>query len=143
MWTNTMAQADSDALVIFGANGDLAAKMLFPALYALIARGRLNVPVIGVTRRAWAREAFLDHLRESIARHRILDVATFDALASRLHFIDGDLREHATFTKLQHALADSRNPLCYLAIPPDLFASVAQGLANEGAAKGARLAVEK
>ncbi len=138
-----MAQADSDALVIFGASGDLAAKMLFPALYGLSAAGRISVPVIGVTRQARAREAFLDHVRESIARHRSLNATTFEALASRLRFIDGDLREGETFAKLRRKLGGARHPLCYLAIPPDLFAAVARGLADAGAAAGARLAVEK
>ncbi len=137
-----MAQEHSDALVLFGASGDLAAKTLFPALYALVAQRRISVPIIGVARRRWDRGQFVDHVRESIESKQLVDTRAFSALAEQLKFVDGDLRDDATFEKLRSALQGAPRPLYYLAIPPDLVPMAAHGLARAGCA-GARLAVEK
>ena len=144
-----MSEAQSDALVLFGATGDLAYQQIFPALFAMARSGRLQIPVIGVSRqvmtddefRARARKSLVDHgrYREGSAE----DDKHFQALAERLHHVTGDYQNAATFTALRRALGDAAAPLFYLAIPPDLFGPVATGLAASGCTRGARLVVEK
>lgn len=139
-----MAQQPADALVFFGASGDLAYKKIFPALHALARRGRLRVPVIGIARNGWGVERLRQRARESVAEHGGgVDEAAFADLAARLRYVDGDYRDLATFERLKQALGGAERPLHYLAIPPSLFREVVQGLAHAGCAKGAGVVVEK
>jgi glucose-6-phosphate 1-dehydrogenase len=138
-----LAELPSDALVLFGATGDLAYQQIFPALQALAARGRLDVPVIGIGRQAWTVDQLKARARESIvARGNVTDEA-FERLASRLRYVSGDYRDPATFGRLQEALGSARRPLFYLAIPPSLFGEVAASLSRLPSAGDARLVVEK
>ena len=132
-----------DALVFFGATGDLAYKQIFPALQAMVLRGHLEVPVIGVAKAGWDLERLRDQARRSIAEHAVLDDAAFAQLTSLLRYVDGDYRDPHTFTAIRQQLGGAQHPLHYLAIPPSLFASVAEGLAASGCAQGARVVVEK
>ena len=133
----------SDALVLFGATGDLAYKQIFPALHAMTLRGHLNIPVIGVARGGWTIEQFRARARESIATHGTLDPDAFDSLAARLRYVAGDYQDAATFDRLRRALGSLERPLFHLAIPPSLFATVASGLARSGCTAQARVIVEK
>jgi glucose-6-phosphate 1-dehydrogenase len=136
--------ASSDALVLFGATGDLAHKMIFPALYAMAKRGVLNVPVIGVASSKWSvvqlRKRAEDGIRKS---GRIDDAPALRRLLSLLHYVEGDYNDPATFKVLKKALANVRRPAHYLAIPPALFATVINGLGAAGLADQARVIVEK
>ncbi len=144
-----MSEPRSDALVLFGATGDLAYQQIFPALLALTKRGRLEMPVIGVARQALSEDEFRARAKKSLVDHglyregRAEDETHFQALASRLRYVVGDYENPATFTTLRQVLADSAAPLFYLAIPPDLFGPVATGLAESGCSRGARIIVEK
>ena len=139
-----MAEQKSDVLVVFGATGDLAHKMIFPSLYAMVKRGTLDTPIIGVAFEDWSRAQLIARARDSVSSHvDAMDDAVFEKLASRLVYVSGDYRSLATFEKLREALGDHKNPLYYLAIPPSLFETVADGLDKAGIAKGARLMVEK
>jgi len=144
-----VSEPRSDALVLFGATGDLAYQQIFPALFAMARRGRLDLPVIGVSRQAMTDEEFAARARKSLVDHglyregRAEDDADFQALVTRLHYVTGDYQNPATFTALRQALGDAAAPLFYLAIPPNLFGPVATGLAQSGCARGARLVVEK
>lgn len=133
----------SDALVFFGATGDLAAKQIFPALQALARRGSLGLPVIGVARSEWTLDRFREAAREALGRHGGVDPAGFATLAERLRYVSGDYRDPATFTRLAQVLAGAGRPLHYLAIPPSLFETVVGGLAKAGCATAARVVVEK
>ena len=135
--------AVSDALVFFGATGDLAYKQIFPALQAMVRRGVLSVPVVGVARDG-DRNRLLARARASLAEHGGgVDEGAFARLASLLQFVAGDYRDPATFDRLRDALGGARRPLHYLAIPPDLFATVVQQLGRSGSARDARVVVEK
>jgi glucose-6-phosphate 1-dehydrogenase len=138
-----MTPPPSDALVLFGATGDLARKKLFPALQAMVKRGHLDVPVIGVARSAWEVEAFRADIRKSLAKSGQLDPAAFARLAPRLDYVAGDYRDPATWIRLRAALGKASRPLHYLAIPPSLFPTVVDGLSTSGCATGARVVVEK
>jgi glucose-6-phosphate 1-dehydrogenase len=139
-----MAKEPSDALVFFGASGDLAYKEIFPALYAMTKRGRLDVRVIGVASSQWATEQLRARAKASIEEHGgIDDQAALDDLLGRLQYIDGDYREAATFDALRRELDGSKRPVHYLAIPPSLFAVVVEGLGKSGCADHARVIVEK
>jgi glucose-6-phosphate 1-dehydrogenase len=133
----------SDAIVFFGATGDLAYKEVFPALQGLIQHHRLDVPIIGVARSGWDLEQLRARARESLERHGGVDEEAFAKLASLLRYIDGDYAEPRTFQRLRKALGDAERPLHYLAIPPSMFATVTEGLAAGGCASGARVVVEK
>jgi glucose-6-phosphate 1-dehydrogenase len=133
----------SDALVVFGATGDLAYQQIFPALHALSRSGRLEIPVVGVAKPDWSIEQFRDRARDSIAAHGSLDAGAFAALAGRLSYVAGDYQAPDTFERLHHALGGATRPVFYLAIPPSLFGTVATGLARSGCAGQARLVVEK
>jgi glucose-6-phosphate 1-dehydrogenase len=133
----------SDAFVFFGATGDLAYKQIFPALQALVRRGHLEAPIVGVGRSGWTREKLIEHARASIKEHGVYDDKAFDKLASLMGYVDGDYREAATFTQLREALGDARMPLHYLAIPPSVFATVIGGLAAANCASDARVVLEK
>jgi glucose-6-phosphate 1-dehydrogenase len=138
-----MATLRSDAFVFFGATGDLAYKKIFPALQALLQRGRLDLPIIGVARPPWSLERLRERARDSLEKHAGLDPAAFSKLCAQLRYVDGDYDEPQTYQRLAGALKDAARPLHYLAIPPSRFGSVVQGLARAGCAKDARVIVEK
>jgi glucose-6-phosphate 1-dehydrogenase len=137
----------SDALVVFGFSGDLAAKKIFPALYAMVKKGYLTVPVIGVASSKWDQDKWHDHVRDSLLHQDhaggIDDPAAFDRLISLLDYVSGDYNDAATFTALKAALGDAKRPAHYLAIPPSLFPTVIQSLGRAGLAQDARVIVEK
>ncbi|MGC3982969.1 MAG: glucose-6-phosphate dehydrogenase [Steroidobacteraceae bacterium] len=139
-----MTESRSDALVLFGATGDLAHKKIFPAVYELSKRGLLDMPVIGVATSDWNDEQLQQHAASGIKEHgEGFDETQFAALAKRLRYVRGDYREPETFTQLRNVLNGAQRPLYYLAIPPSLFPTVIQGLTASNCAKGARLVVEK
>jgi glucose-6-phosphate 1-dehydrogenase len=133
----------SDAFVFFGATGDLAYKQIFPALQALVRRGHLDCPIVGVGRSGWGRDKLIERARESIKTHGSYDETAFKKLASLMQYVDGDYREAATFKRLREALGNAASPLHYLAIPPSVFATVIGGLAAAGCANNARVVLEK
>jgi glucose-6-phosphate 1-dehydrogenase len=133
----------SDALVVFGASGDLAYKKIFPALQAMTRRGPLDVPVVGVARSDWTLEQFRTRARESIQQHGRFDEATFSRLRERLRYVRGDYGDRATMEALRTELGAAQRPLHYLAIPPSLFETVVGGLGRSGCAREARVVVEK
>ncbi|HTB73048.1 MAG TPA: glucose-6-phosphate dehydrogenase, partial [Polyangiaceae bacterium] len=133
----------SDALVFFGATGDLAYKQIFPGLQALIRRGALDVPVIGVAKSGWSLEQLRARARDSLEHHGGLDRGAFDKLSSLLRYVDGDYADAATFERVRRELGGAARPLHYLAIPPSAFSEVVDGLARAGCATHARVAVEK
>jgi len=139
-----MAPAKSDALVIFGITGDLAHKMIFPALYAMVKRGALTVPVIGVAFPKWSLERLHRRATDSIKRSGGIDnKRALKQLLSLLKYVSGDYRDANTFSAITSALGSARRPAHYLAIPPSLFETVIQGLGAAGLAKNARVIVEK
>jgi len=135
----------SDALVFFGATGDLAHKKIFPALYRMVKRGALTVPVIGVAHSQWNLSRLREHVRDSIAQvdGGVADQDALDRLLSLLNYVDGDYGDPGTFSALGQALAHTSRPAHYLAIPPALFATVIAGLGTAGLARDARVVVEK
>ena len=138
-----MSDIDADALVFFGATGDLAYEQIFPALQALTRRGHLNMPVIGVAKPDWTVEQLREQARDSITTHGGLDADAFAALAARLAYVAGDYEAPDTFERLRHRLGEAHRPAFYLAIPPSLFGTVAKGLAQSGCAAPGRVIVEK
>jgi len=138
-----MDHPHSDAFVFFGATGDLAYKQIFPALQALVRRGHLDAPIVGVGRSGWGRDKLIERARASIKEHGTFDDKAFTKLASLLAYIDGDYREPATFTRLREALGSAKAPLHYLAIPPSVFATVIDGLVAASCADNARVVLEK
>src|SRR5215207_8405008 len=143
MHNGTTASERSDALVFFGASGDLAYKKIFPALYAMARRGKLDVPIVGVARSGWTRDQLIERARASVSAHGEPDDAAFATLAAALRYVDGDYNEPATFNKLKQELADAKRPAHYLAIPPSMFAVVVKHLADAGLTSNARIIVEK
>ncbi len=134
----------SDALVLFGVTGDLAHKMIFPALYAMAKRGALNVPVVGVASSKWSLAQLRKRATDSIkASGGIADRRALHRLLSLLRYVDGDYNDPATYLALKNALGKARRPAHYLAIPPALFTTVIKGLCAAGLADGARVIVEK
>jgi len=140
---NRDAAPSSDALVFFGATGDLAHKQIFPALQKMIERGKLNVPVIGVAKSGWNLNQFRDRVRDSLTQHGGVNEAAFAKLIGLLKYIDGDYLDSATFEQLRKVLAGAKFPLHYLAIPPSLFGPVVEALGRTGCAQGGRVIVEK
>jgi glucose-6-phosphate 1-dehydrogenase len=138
-----MSDSQSDALVFFGATGDLAYKKIFPALQAMIKRGHLDVPVIGVAKAGWDLEQLRTRARDSLAKHGGVDAAAFDKLNRLLRYVDGDYADPATFQAIRKELGGAQHPAHYLAIPPLLFGTVVEQLAKSGSAQGARVIVEK
>jgi glucose-6-phosphate 1-dehydrogenase len=138
-----MNNLHSDALVFFGATGDLAYKKIFPSLHAMVKRGNLNVPVVGVAKEGWNLEQFRARAADSIEKHGSMDRAAFDKLSSLLRYVGGDYADPATFRAIRQELGASERPAHYLAIPPVLFGPVVEQLGKAGAAKGARVIVEK
>jgi glucose-6-phosphate 1-dehydrogenase len=135
----------SDALVFFGATGDLAYKKIFPALQAMARRGHLDFPVVGLGRSGWNRDQFIERARASLVEHGGgVDPAAFATLSSRLCYVDGDYRDPATYTKLRAEIADARRPTHYLAVPPSVVPTVIDQLQHAGLlATGARVVLEK
>jgi len=133
----------SDALVFFGASGDLAYKQIFPALQRLVSEGGLTVPIVGVANADWSLAELTARAEASLREDGCFDPATFAPLAKLLRYVDGDYQDESTFSSLRRELGDSRRPLHYLAIPPSLFGVVAEGLAKSGCNDGARIVVEK
>ncbi|MBV9948307.1 MAG: glucose-6-phosphate dehydrogenase, partial [Myxococcales bacterium] len=120
----------SDALVFFGATGDLAYKKIFPALQSMTRRGVLDFPVIGVAKSGWNRDQFLERAKQSVTEHGGLDAEAFPRLASRLQYVDGDYNDAETFRQLKSVLGPAQRPAHYLAIPPSLFAPVVTQLGS-------------
>ena len=134
----------SDALVLFGVTGDLAHKMIFPALYAMVQRGVLRVPVVGVASSPWSVAQLHKRATDSIKRSgAAVERRALSRLLSLLRYVPGDYNKAETFAALKRALGNARRPLHYLAIPPALFATVIQGLGAAGLADQARVIVEK
>jgi glucose-6-phosphate 1-dehydrogenase len=138
-----MTETKSDALVFFGATGDLAYKKIFPSLQAMLKRGHLNVPVIGVAKAGWTLEQLRDRARDSLEKHGGLDAAAFDKLSGLLRYVDGDYADAATFDAIRDQLGSAHHPAHYLAIPPALFGTVIEQLAKARCTDGARVIVEK
>ena len=139
-----MTAARSDALVLFGVTGDLAHKMIFPALYAMAKRGALTVPVIGVALPKWSVERLHERVQDSLKQSGgIDDRPAFDHLLSRLSYVSGDYNDEGTFAAIKKALGDAKCPAHYLAIPPSLFETVIKGLGASKLAERARVIVEK
>ena len=139
-----MSSARSDALVFFGATGDLAYKKIFPALHAMARRGMLSLPVVGVASSNYTREGLIERARASIQEHGGgVNEAAFAALAKALCYVQGDYREPATFKAIRKALGAAKRPLHYLAIPPSLFEAVVDGLRGADCSPRARVVLEK
>lgn len=133
----------SDALVIFGATGNLAHKMIFPSLYALVAKGALKVPVVGVAFSRRTLPGFRKEVEASLRKAGKVERSALDRLLSLLRYVDGDYGKAETFLALKQALGSSRRPAHYLAIPPAFFATVIRNLDAAGLAENARVIVEK
>jgi glucose-6-phosphate 1-dehydrogenase len=133
----------SDALVFFGATGDLAYKKIFPALQAMVKRGHLEVPVIGVAKAGWNLDQLKARARDSVEKHGGLDQRAFEKLTGLLHYVDGDYKDSATFRAIRQELGSAQRPAHYLAIPPALFGLVVEQLAESNCIRGARVIVEK
>ena len=134
----------SDALVFFGATGDLAYKKIFPSLQAMIKRGHLNVPVIGVAKAGWSLDQLRARARDSVEKHGGgIDPAALEKLCRLLRYVDGDYKDAATFQAIRKELSSAKQPAHYLAIPPALFGLVVEQLANARCTNGARVIVEK
>jgi glucose-6-phosphate 1-dehydrogenase len=138
-----MSEAHSDALVFFGASGDLAYKKIFPSLQAMLKRGHLSMPIIGVAKSGWNLDQFRARARDSVEKHGGLDPAAFDKLCGLLRYIDGDYKDQATFQAVRKELGSAGRPAYYLAIPPALFGLVVEQLAQAGCTQGARVILEK
>src|SRR6266581_3281137 len=138
-----MSDVHSDAFVFFGATGDLAYKKIFPALQAMVKRGHLDVPVIGVAKAGWNLEQLEARARDSLDKHGGLDPAAFRTLCGLLRYVDGDYQAPATFQAIRRELGSARRPAHYLAIPPVMFELVVEQLGKAGCADGARVIVEK
>lgn len=139
-----MWQGRSEALVVFGATGDLAHKMIFPALYQMVRRGHLAEPIVGVALDDWSVGQLADRARDGIAKQfGQVDEAVFGRLKGLLRYVSGNYQSASTFEHLREALGIARRPLYYLAIPPSLFGTVVAAIESAGIAEGARLMVEK
>src|SRR6201998_3078760 len=138
-----MSNQHSDALVFFGATGDLAYKKIFPALQAMVNRGNLNVPVVGVAKAGWNLDQLRARAKDSLEKHGGLDPVAFEKVIGVLRYVDGDYQDPSTFTQLRNELRDAQRPAHYLAIPPVLFETVVGHLAKSECGRGARVIVEK
>src|SRR5262249_39695866 len=126
----------ADALVFFGATGDLAYKKIFPALHGMARRGRLTMPVIGVAKSGWTIDELRARAEDSVSRHGGIDRDAFATLMRSLRYIDGDYSDAATFDRLASTLGPAQTPVHYLAIPPAVFGLVLERLGAAGAARG-------
>jgi glucose-6-phosphate 1-dehydrogenase len=134
----------SDALVFYGATGDLARKKIFPALQRMVKSGALDVPVIGVARQGWSLERLQGRARESVQEHGGgVDPVAFPKLMRLLRYVEGEYQSPATFEALRKELGSAKRPVHYMAIPPDLFEVVVSNLSRTGCHSGARLVLEK
>lgn len=141
---NSNSTVSSDALVFFGATGDLAYKKIFPALQSMIRRGNLKVPVIGVAKAGWTVDQLRERARASVAEYGGgVDPSAFPRLLELLQYIDGDYGDPSTFSQLRKTLGASTHPAHYLAIPPRLFPTVIEALGHSGCEQNARVIVEK
>jgi glucose-6-phosphate 1-dehydrogenase len=138
-----MSDSQADALVMFGATGDLAFKKIFPSLYGLAKRGFLKTPVVGIGRTAASLEKFRERVWESVEKHGGAERAEFEKLAGLLRYVNGDYNDPATYKSIREALGSSERPAYYLAIPPDAFGTVVEQLGKAGCTRGARVIVEK
>ena len=138
-----MNNIESDALVFFGATGDLAYKKIFPALQAMVKRGHLDVPVIGVAKAGWNLDQLKARAHASLTEHGGVDPAAWEKLNRLLRYVDGDYVDIATFQAVRKELGAAERPAHYLAIPPMLFEKVVEQLVKSGCAKGARVIIEK
>ncbi len=139
-----MASTRSDALIFFGATGDLAYKKIFPALQGLVRQGLLTVPIVGVAKAGWTLEQLQDRARASLNEHGGgVREDEFARLVGLLRYVDGDYRDAATFDALRQTLGPATHPTCYMAIPPSLFGTVTEGLARAGLTTGSRVIIEK
>jgi glucose-6-phosphate 1-dehydrogenase len=138
-----MNGSHSDALVFFGATGDLAYKKIFPALQAMVKRGHLTVPVIGVAKAGWNLEQLRARAQDSVEHHGGIDPAAFAQLCGLLRYVDGDYQDPTTFQSLRKELGSAQQPAHYLAIPPGLFETVVAQLGKAGCTHGARVIIEK
>lgn len=133
----------SDAFVFFGATGDLAYKKIFPALQAMIQRDDFSMPIIGVSRGGWTLDKLRERAHDSLQSNGGVDEEAFAKLSAQLQYVDGDYNDSATYARLKQLLGSAQRPIHYLAIPPSMFATVAQGLAKAGCAANARVILEK
>jgi len=133
----------SDALVFFGATGDLAYKKIFPALQGMVKRGHLDVPVIGVAKAGWNLDQLKARALDSLEKHSDVDQDAWQKLSSLLRYVDGDYSDSATFTAVRKELGSAQHPAHYLAIPPSLFETVVEQLVKSRCSTGARMIVEK
>src|SRR3984893_1283788 len=138
-----MNNEHSDALVFFGATGDLAYKKIFPALQAMVKRGTLTAPVVGVAKAGWNLDQLRARAKDSLEKHGGVDPAAFEKLCGLLRYVDGDYQDPATFEALRKELNGAERPAHYLAIPPVLFETVVEQLASTGCSQGARAVVEE
>jgi glucose-6-phosphate 1-dehydrogenase len=138
-----MPMSQADALVFFGATGDLAYKQIFPSIQGLIRDEGLDVPIIGVAKSGWSLDQLRSRAKDSLEHHGGLDRNAFKKLIELLRYVDGDYSDAATFSKVREMLGTARQPLHYLAIPPSLFGTVVEGLAKSGCTENARVVVEK
>ena len=139
-----MERRDCDAVVLFGATGDLCYKKIYPALYQLVRRGLLSIPVVGVARAGYQLDGLVTRVQDSLeAFVPEADEAVVKRLIALLRYVDGDYNSRSTFDALRKALGDAQRPLHYLAIPPSMFPVVIGHLSDSGSAQGARVVVEK
>src|SRR5215471_9466804 len=140
---DAMRGSHADALVFFGATGDLAYKKIFPALQAMVKRGHLTVPVIGVAKAGWTLEQLRARAQDSVEHHGGIDPAAFAKLRGLLRYVDGDYQDPTTFQALRKELGSAQQPAHYLAIPPGLFETVVEQLGKAGCTHSARVIIEK
>ena len=138
-----MKPPESNAIVFFGATGDLAYKKIFPALQALTRAGSLDIPIIGVAREGWSLERLRQRAHDSLCENGGLESKAFAKLSAQLKYCNGDYNDPATYARLKSLLGDAERPLHYMAIAPSMFGTVVRGLATSGCATNARIVVEK
>ncbi len=138
-----MNDSHSDTLVFFGATGDLAYKKIFPALQAMVKRGNLNVPVIGVAKAGWNLDQLKARAKDSLEKHGGVERAAFEKLSSLLRYVSGDYNDTATFQALRREMGQAQRPAYYLAIPPAAFEIVVEQLSRSGCTNSARMIIEK
>jgi glucose-6-phosphate 1-dehydrogenase len=141
--SSSLDQPYSDALVFFGATGDLAYKQIFPSLQKLAKRGKLAGPVIGVAKAGWNLDQFKARAQDSVEKHGGADPVGFPILLSKLRYVDGDYKDPQTFLNVRQQLGAAKHPIHYLAIPPVLFGEVLNQLKASGSSEGARVVIEK
>src|ERR1051326_3984772 len=142
-WAMNANSSHCDTLVFFGATGDLAYKKIFPALQAMVKRGTLKVPIIGVAKTGWNLDQLKARAKDSLEKHGGLEPVAFEKLCGLLRYVDGDYSDAATFQALRRELGSAQRPAHYLAIPPTLFGSVVEHLAQTGCTDNSRVIIEK